>query len=335
MASPGKPAVSVVIVCWNSAAYLPRCLEALGLQRFSDFETILVDNASTDGSTAGIVQAHPRIRLQLKVLPTNVGFAAASNIGARLAAGTWLALLNPDAFPEADWLSRLVNTAASHPNAFFASRQLRANSPALIDGEGDIYYTSGLALRANYNVRRFDPGQPREVFSACAAAAMYPRDAFLAAGGFDEDYFAYHEDVDIGFRLRLRGLRCCLVPDAVVHHVGASGTGARSAFSVYHGHRNLVWTYVKNMPAPWFWFFLPLHLAVNIASIVYFLFAGHGAAILRAKVDALRGLRGALAKRRLNQGQSRVAAAAVLRHMNWNPFGPLEGWPARQWPPVD
>ncbi len=87
---------------------------------------------------------------------------------------------------------------------------------------------------------------------------MYPRVEFLEAGGFDEDYFAYHEDVDLGFRMRLRGLRCYLVQAASVQHVGSASTGRRSGFAVYHGHRNLVWTYAKNMPSPWVWLYLPL-----------------------------------------------------------------------------
>jgi len=330
-----EPVLSVVIVAWNSAASLPRCLEALARQTLGDFEVIVVDNASTDGATLGLAETYPGLRLRLECLQSNIGFAAANNLGARLAQGAWLALLNPDAFPEPDWLESLVTAATTHPNSFFASRQIQANRPALLDGEGDIYYTSGLALRRNYNVRYFGAGLPREVFSACAAAAMYPRKEFLEAGGFDEDYFAYHEDVDLGFRLRLRGLRCFQVPAAVVFHVGASSTGVRSAFAIYHGHRNLVWTYAKNMPQPWFWIYLPLHIAINLLSIIFFTFAGNGAAILCAKLDALRGLPVALSKRKLVQAQRRVAAAEVVRQMNRNPFGPLEGWISRQWPDLD
>ena len=96
-----------------------------------------------------------------------------------------------------------------------------------------------------------------EIFAPCAAAALYRRAAFLEAGGFDEHFFCYMEDVDLGFRLRLLGYRCGYAPAAIVHHVGSGTTGARSPFTVYHGHRNLVWTYVKNMPTPWFWLYLP------------------------------------------------------------------------------
>ena len=330
-----EAAVSVLIVSWNSAAYLPRCLDALASQDFRDFEVLIVDNASTDGSTADLVARYSGLRLRLESLGENIGFAAANNLGARLARGTWLALLNPDAFPEPAWLEQLVRASADRPDSFFASRQIQANRPMLLDGEGDVYYTSGLARRQNHNLRYSDAGPAREVFSACAAAAMYPRLEFLQAGGFDEDYFAYHEDVDLGFRLRLRGLPCFLVPTAIVHHVGAGSTGPRSAFSTYHGHRNLVWTYVKNMPSPWFWLYLPLHIVVNLLSMLYFVLAGRGVAILRAKLDALSGLPRVFAKRRVVQAQRTAAAGDVVRHMNHNPTGPLEGWITRRRPNAD
>jgi GT2 family glycosyltransferase len=326
---------SVVVVCCNSGAYLPRCLHALAAQSFRDFEVLIVDNASTDGSTSDLPSRHPDLRIRLERLSANVGFAAACNVGARLARGGWLVLLNPDAFPHPGWLRELLSAAESHPNSFFASRQIQANRPQLLDGEGDIYYTSGLALRANYNVPHFGAAPPREVFSACAAAAMYPRAEYLSAGGFDEDYFAYHEDVDLGFRLRLRGLRCFLVQAAAVQHVGGASSGRRSSFAVYHGHRNMVWTYAKNMPAPWVWLYLPLHVVANLVSIIYFIFVGHGLSILRAKVDALKGLRRALTKRRLIQADIQVPAGEAIRQMNTNIFGPLEGWISRQWPMMD
>lgn len=331
----GNPAVSVLVVSWNSAACLPRCLEALARQTYSDFEVILVDNASTDASIADIVEKHPSLALRVECLESNRGFAAASNVGASLARGTWLVLLNPDAYAEPDWLEQLIKVADSSSGLFFASRQIQAGRPRLLDGEGDVYHASGLAQRRNFNFPVFRGGQPHEVFSACAAAAMYPRQAFLDADGFDEDYFAYHEDVDLGFRLRLRGLKCMFVPAAVVHHVGTASTGARSATSTYYGHRNLVWTYVKDMPAPWPWLYLPLHLAMNVISILYFILIGQGGAILRAKFDALRGLRSALGKRAAVQAERRVPVAEVLRAMSRNPLAPLGGWIARHYPPSD
>jgi GT2 family glycosyltransferase len=120
---------------------------------------------------------------------------------------------------------------------------------------------------------------------------MYSRSVFVALGGFDEDYFCYVEDVDLGFRMRLAGCRCLYVPSSVVRHVGSGTTGGqRSEFSTYYGHRNLVWTFVKNMPGVLFWPLLPLHLLMNFVSIVWFTLTGQGAVILRAKRDALLGL---------------------------------------------
>ena len=326
------PIVSIVIVCCDSAKYLPRCLKALEAQTYRDFEVILVDNASTDGSTEGVQEKHPSLRLRVERLRTNTGFAAANNLGARMAGGEWLALLNPDAFPEPDWLEQLMQAASEYPGAFFASRQIQVNHPKLLDGDGDIYFTSGLAQRRNYNVPHYAPGLPREVFSAPAAAALFPRQQFLEAGAFDEDYFSCQEDVDLGFRLRLRGLHCYLVPAAIVHHVGGGSTGPRSPFATYYGHRNLVWTYVKNMPVPWVWLYLPLHLAWTLISIIDLALRGQGLVVLRAKLDAVRGMPSALRKRTSVQAGRRIDFREVLRAMNTNPLGPLEGIIDRTWP---
>jgi GT2 family glycosyltransferase len=180
-----------------------------------------------------------------------------------------------------------------------------------------------LAWRRNYNNLVQEKHEIEEIFSSCAAAALYPRQAFLDAGGFDEDYFAYHEDIDLGFRLRLKGLRCFLVPKAVVHHVGSASTGKHSDFAIYHGHRNLVWTYVKNMPAASFWIFLPLHLLANIATLLRFWISGHGKAILCAKIDAIQGLGGMLRKRKRIQQNRKVSIVEILRLMERNLFAPL------------
>jgi GT2 family glycosyltransferase len=170
-----------------------------------------------------------------------------------------------------------------------------------------------MAWRRDHGVR-VEAGHalPDEIFGPCAAAAMYSRAALDEVGGFDERYFCYHEDVDLAFRLRLRGHRCRYVPDAVVDHVGSGITGRRSDFSTYHGHRNLVWTYVKNMPAPLFWLFLPLHLLLNLASIFVFGLRGQGGVILRAKRDALAGLGEAIRQRRAIHAGRRVSLRALL-----------------------
>ncbi len=335
MASPLPPTISVLIVTWNSAAYLPRCLDALAAQTYPDFEVILVDNCSSDACVDGLETRYPSLDLHIRRLDSNGGFASSNNLAAGLARGSWLAVLNPDAFPAPDWLERLLDATRVYTSCFFASRQIQAEHPHRLDGEGDLYHFTGLALRRNYNFPVFAAGLPHEVFSACAAAAFYPRQQFLDAGGFDPDYFMYLEDVDLGFRLRLRGLRCVLVPAATVYHIGTASTGAGSSLSTYYGHRNLVWTYVKDMPSPWVWIDLPFHLAMNVFLTLYFTMTGRGSAMWRAKIDALRGLKAAIQKRGPIQAQRQVPVKAVLQAISQNPFAPLEGWLVRHYPRAD
>ena len=167
----------------------------------------------------------------------------------------------------------------------------------------------------------------REVFSPCAAAAMYRRDVFLSAGSFDEDFFCYLEDIDLGFRLRLEGHRCLLVPSAVVAHVGSVTSGGKqSDFAVYHGHRNLVWTYVKNMPGWLFWVCLPLHLAMNFVTVLMYTWQGKGRVILRAKRDALLGLPKMWQKRREIQKHRIVSISDIWRMLDKRFFF---GWKSR------
>ena len=318
-----EPVISVILITWNNGVYLRHCLKRLSHQTFRNFELIIVDNGSTNSSTDQLESKWKELPICIKYLKTNKGFAVANNIGARLARGQWLALLNADAFPEPDWLEHLLEVAETFPNAFFASRQIQANAPDYLDGEGDVYHISGLAWRRNYGVPVREKSEIEEIFSPCAAAACIRVRHFFDVGGFDEDYFSYHEDVDLGFRLRLQGLRCFYVPQAVVHHVGSASTGKHSDFAIYHGHRNLVWTYVKNMPAPLFWVFLPLHLVANLLTMIKFFLTGHGNAIWRAKLDAAKGIGLMIRKRRKIQQNRQVTVAAIYRVMNHDLFAPL------------
>lgn len=284
--------VGVVIVNWNSWGILSRCLEMLQSQTFQDFTVLVIDNASDNPAPDGFFLHHQNIKFVQNLC--NLGFAAANNQAMKLLSDCeWLALLNPDAFPELDWLERLVDAARKNPDyKMFASRQIMDSDRDFLDGDGDVYHISGLVWRESHGKRKDEVAhEPREIFSPCAAAALYRRDMLMSVGGFDEDFFCYVEDVDLGFRLRLIGHRCLLVPSAVVHHIGSATTGGQqSGFAVYHGHRNLVWAYVKNMPGGLFWACLPLHIAMNLAAVCVFIMRGKGSVILRAKRDALRGL---------------------------------------------
>lgn len=321
---PNSPLVSIIIIIWNSEKYLSICLDALSLQTNKNFEVVIVDNGSIDNGCLGLEEKHPGLKLTLKKLEANLGFAPANNIGVRLAHGKYLALLNADAFPEPDWLEQLLKAAQDHPEfTFFASRQIQANTPKLLDGTGDAYHVSGLAWRQNYNRPAAENGaQPGEVFSACAAAALYVRDDFLKVGGFDEDYFSYFEDVDLSFRLRLTGGRCLYVPQAVVYHVGSASTGNDSDFSIYHGYRNLVWTFFKDMPASLFWIYLPRHILMIVYKSAVFLIRRKRSIILKSQIDAFLALPAVLRKRKKIQQSRKVSSKEIQRVMTKKPFLP-------------
>lgn len=314
----------VIIVNYNSWEELRCCLDHLEKQTWRDFQVVVIDNASTLSPPEGFIDRYSRATLIRSSV--NLGFAGGNNLAlGALSPCEWIALLNPDAFPDPDWLEQLVEKAKAHPDyAMFGSRQVIADAPHLLDGEGDVYHVSGLVWRSRHG-RSVSAGEqgPREIFSPCAAAALYRADAFRRAGGFDEDFFCYVEDVDLGFRLRLLGYKALLVPTAVVHHVGSATTGGgQSDFALYHGHRNLVWTYVKNMPGVLFWIFLTLHLLLNLVTLAIFAWRGKGPTVFWAKRDALRGLPKMWAKRRHIQRERIVSAGQIWRALD-------KGWKRR------
>ena len=290
---------------------------AINRQTFPPQRIIVVDNASHNPFST-LFPGCPS-NVELIRLEKNVGFARANNIGIRRARNfDFIALLNPDAYPEPQWLECLIQAAGQSPEfSFFASRLLKANNPSIIDGAGDAYHTSGLIWRRGHGRRSgLMDIEDREVFSPCAAAALYRTDILLSSGGFDESYFCYSEDVDLGFRLSLAGHRCLYVAGAVVFHVGSAVTGKASDFSIYHGHRNLVWTFIKNMPLPMLLYYFPQHLALNLFTLAWFALKGRFALIFKAKIDALKGLGSVLDKRKAIQRQRCIKCSALRRIMS-------------------
>lgn len=316
----GFPSVAVVIVNANAGAYLERCLESVDRQTTPPQRTIVVDNASSDGSADAVENRHAGV--EVIRLEQNVGFAAANNLAVSRASDCeWIALLNPDAFPETTWLESLLRAAEEHREfTFFGSMLVRADGSGQLDGTGDVYHVGGIAWRrdgglpVNSSERR-----SAEIFSPCAAAALYRRDIFLSVGGFDESFFCYYEDSDLAFRLRLAGHRCLYVPDAVVAHVGFATAGEESPFTVYHSQRNLVWTWTKNMPVPLVWIYLPQHLLVNLLNVAWGVVRGQGRAVLAAKRDALRDLPRVLRERRRVQSRRTVPPSNLLALMARGP----------------
>ena len=189
------------------------CLDAIARQETPFARVVIVDNTG-EGLSADQPQALARGWECIRP-GYNAGFAEANNIAVDILTDCqWVALVNPDAYLQPDWLTRMVGAVRRYPGcSFFAARLLMASDPSKIDGAGDAYHMSGLVWRRGYG-RQASAISDQEVFSPCAAAALYRRDAFLSAGGFDPDFFCFVEDVDLGFRLRLLGHRCMMVADA-------------------------------------------------------------------------------------------------------------------------
>ena len=321
------PSVCVVIVTYNSEPHLARCVAHLSRQTYRDFEVIIVDNGSSDG-TVGTLGALPAY-FRLLRSPENLGFARANNWAARNTQAEWLATLNADAFPEPDWLERLRGAADRHPDALmFGSTQIDFHRPDRLDGAGDLYHATGLVWRSKEGRPVADAAKEQAAFGPCAAAALYHRDAFLAVGGFDERFFCYCEDIDLAFRLRLAGGRNVQVSDAVVRHVGSASAGRRSDFSVYHGVRNRLWAFVKNMPGPLFWPLLPVHLAASLLLLLRAAGRGTLGPTWRGMTDGLRGLGPIWASRRRIQRRRRASVLEIARALQWSPLAPLRRGPA-------
>lgn len=299
--------ITIVLSYWNSEKYLDSCLSSLAQQTLKPTQIIIVvdgsDNFPDDFNTYNLP-------IELIYLPKQVGFAGANNQAIKQAKGNWLALLNIDAFPEKDWLQQLIQATEKYPEySCFASKQLQYHNHNLIDGAGDSYHFSGLIWRRGFNlpVEKI-PNTCQEVFSPCAAAALYSKQIFDEVGGFDEDFFSYAEDIDLGFRLRLKGYKCLYIPSAVVYHVGSASTGHKhSDFAIYHGHRNLVWAFFKNMPLPLLIITLPYHLLLNLITLIKFSLKGKAKVIFQAKWDALKNLPRIWSKRKYIQVQRQIS----------------------------
>jgi GT2 family glycosyltransferase len=324
MSDEGGPAdVSVVIVTYQSGPTLGRCLAALRAQTVQGFEVILSDNASRDGAPQAAAAEAPFIVLAEN--GSNLGFAAGNNRAAERAKRRWLVMLNPDAYPEPGFIEALVDAAGANPAVrCFSARQRMAENPSRLDGLGDAITGFGFNFRSHFG--QPDPGHIdlAEIFAPCGAAMMIDRALFLELGGFDERFFCYCEDVDLGYRLRLLGEPVLLAPHAVVRHEGSVSTGGRrSDFSLYHGARNRLWMYLKNTPPLLLWLTLPVHLAVTLAVWGRAWIQGYGRPVSRGLKDSLKGLRGMWRTRRALQAKRRVTSADIASLMVWNPVDAL------------
>jgi N-acetylglucosaminyl-diphospho-decaprenol L-rhamnosyltransferase len=267
------PAVSVVIVAYQSGALLAEAVAGLAAQTFRDFEVILVDNASTDGAPQAVAAAYPALTL----------IDAGSNLG-------------------------------------FASLQLDAADLTRLDGAGDVMTSAGIPFRGGYHRKRPKTLPEGQVFSACGAAMLIDRELFLGLGGFDERFFCYCEDVDLGYRLRLAGEQARLAPLAVVRHVGSATLGVRSDFALFHGTRNRVWTFVKNTPGLMLWLTLPLHIGVTAGLLLLHLRRRDHGPVIKGIRAALADLKPVWVQRAAIQAGRKTSAIDILRVMAVDPI---------------
>ncbi len=301
--------ISAVVVNWNGRQYLERCLLSLASQIVPPAEIIVVDNGSTDGSKEWIRQFSPKIRLKIRLIENdrNKGFAIANNQAFQIARCDYIATLNNDAWAEPNWLAELLRVMESDSTiGMCASKMLFADRPSIINSTGINLDWAGIAWDRRGGERDDDQeSEPVEVFGPCAGAALYRRAMLEELGGFDEDFFAYLEDVDLAWRGRLRGWRCLYVPTAVVYHYHSATGIEGSPFKNYLLGRNKVWLIIKNYPMPYFLKYLPIIVLYDLAALPYSLLVKGEWSAVQGRWAAIRHIRTIWQKRQRVQANVR------------------------------
>lgn len=325
--SAQNPVISVIIVNYNGGTYLRPCVESLLAQSQTNFECILVDNGSTDGSLETLPELDERFTI-IKA-GENLGFSVANNRAAAQAKADWLALLNPDAFARPDWLANGLKARQHLPKtAMVGSTQYLALEPERFDGLGDEYHAFGVAWRAGFG-KAVTNVNDREAFGPCGAGAFYDRAVFQALGGFDESFFCYHEDVDLAFRMRLAGYRCVQSADTIIDHVSSAISGRASAFAVYYGTRNRIWTFFNNMPGPLLLLLIIPHISANLAFLLFSLFRpGRFRPTFRGMRDGFFSK----PQKRPPKVKRQVSLIQLVRAMGWNPVKVIQRAPVKSEP---
>ncbi len=295
---------SVIILNWNGARLLPECLSALARQTYRDFELLLVDNGSIDGSVALLDDLDRSIQPDWLDAPLpgmarvirnnqNMGFAEGNNIAIRLSNARYIVALNNDAVPEAQWLGELVSTLkGAHPSVgMVASTMLFDRRPDYVASAGISIHRDGVALDRGMGMRAADLEElgTLPVFGPSAGAAIYKSAMLCDVGLFDERFFSYLEDADLAWRARSRGWRALHNPRARVLHVYSATGGQNSPFKTTLVARNRVWLIYKNMPEVLLRRYWPMVLRYDILAVGSSLINGNRH-ILRGRLQALRGL---------------------------------------------
>lgn len=303
--------VAVIILNWNGRRYLEGCLCSVLAQTHSAHEVILVDNGSTDGSAEWVSATFPQIRLMRN--RTNHGFAAANNQAIRATDADYVALLNNDTVVEPGWLQALVTAMEAAPAVgMCASRMLLASQPEIVDSAGIAVDRAGLAW--GITGAAADLERPFPVFGASGGAALYRRAMLNEIGLFDEDFFAYLEDVDLAWRARWAGWEAAYVPEAVVYHVHSGTSRTMPHLKSRLLGRNKVWLLCKNYPYPHILWNFPVILWYEAMALVYALVQRRLVSALMGRLEALRKLHLMLAKRR--QMPRKLDSGSIYRQLS-------------------
>lgn len=307
--------VSIVIVNWNGRHFLAPCLRSLAAQTFRDFEIVLVDNGSEDGSLPFVKEHYPQVRLIAN--DENRGFAAANNQGIRASDAEYVATINNDTEADPDWLAELVAVAEARPQVgACASRMVFAGRPDMINSAGIALDRAGIAWdRQGGQAANPADREPVTVFGACAGAALYRREMLDDVGLFDEAFFAYLEDVDLAWRAQWAGWEAVYVPTARVLHAHSGTAGEGSPFKNRLLGRNKVWLIARNYPWPHLLWYLPAIVLYDLGSLPYTLIWRGDWGPLRGRLEGLRGLRSAIRQRKALRRRHRVESKEILAKM--------------------
>ena len=242
--------LSIIIPNFNGKQFIKLCLDSIRKQDYSFYELIIVDNGSSDGSVEYINEYYPELTLIEN--KENLGFAAAVNQGIKSSSSEYVFLLNNDVELESDCVSNLLKCIEKDENIFaVSSKMVQYNDRNKMDDAGDEYTILGWTCKVGDGKSPDLYTSKRETFSACAGAAIYRKDILDKLKYFDENFFAYMEDVDISYRARIWGYKCVYCPEAVVYHLGSGTSGSRyNEFKIRLAARNNVYVPYKNMPWP-------------------------------------------------------------------------------------
>lgn len=308
------------------------CIDSLRIQSFQDFEVIVVDNGSTDGSTEYLAGNFPDVRIIS--LTRNFGFSRAVNEGLKVSRGEYIALLNNDTETDPDWLKELYYALEGDPDlGLCASRMINYYHRDTLDGAGDYFPRSGRAFKRGMGKKVSDGYNITElVFGASGGAALYKKELFETVGYFDEDFFSYFEDVDLSFRAQLQGFKCMYVPTAIVYHVGggtseANITGFNEAKEILRDKklrertfllaRNRIYVIIKNIPLILILKYLPNIIGGHMISFGYHsVKSGHIKEFLCGVFIGIADIPRFLSKRKLIQDHKKLSIREIDRLIN-------------------